>query len=136
MCVFLTSILKKQSIYKFGLSVCLYPINVKTAEPIGPKFYCGTSRDPREGLWKIKISNICLYQNSIVIKFFNILKIREIFCENPRIIFILFYDVHKENMFTINLGDGREALSKARKKGAKRLEFLVYIKVTTKKIVE
>jgi len=37
----------------------------------------------------------------------------------------LFYDVHKENMFTINLGDGREAPSKARKKGAKRLEFLV-----------
>ena len=38
---------------------------------------------------------------------------------------VLFYDVHKENMFTINLGDGREAPSKARKKGAKRLEFLV-----------
>jgi len=30
-----------QSIYKFGLSVCLYPINVKTAEPIGPKFFVG-----------------------------------------------------------------------------------------------
>ena len=29
-------------------------------------------------------------------------------------------------MFTINLGDGREAPSKARKKGAKRLEFLVF----------
>ena len=33
------------SIYKFGLSVCLsvclYPINVKTAEPIGPKFCVG-----------------------------------------------------------------------------------------------
>ena len=28
-------------------------------------------------------------------------------------------------MFTINLGDGREAPSKARKKGAKRFEFLV-----------
>ena len=27
--------------YKFGLSVCLYPINVKTAEPIGPKFFVG-----------------------------------------------------------------------------------------------
>ena len=27
------------SIYKFALSVCLYPINVKTAEPIGPKFF-------------------------------------------------------------------------------------------------
>ena len=39
----------------------------------------------------------------------------------------LFYDVHKENMFTINLEEGREAPSKARKKGAKRLEFLVYI---------
>ena len=30
-------------------------------------------------------------------------------------------------MFTINLADGREAPSKARKKGAKRLEFLVFI---------
>ena len=34
-----------KSIYKFGLSVCLfvclYPINVKTAEPIGPKFFVG-----------------------------------------------------------------------------------------------
>ena len=35
------------------------------------------------------------------------------FCENPRIIFVLFYDVHKENMFTINLEDGCEAPSKA-----------------------
>ena len=41
------------------------------------------------------------------------MKIREFFCENPRIIFVLFYDVQKENMFTINLEDGREAPSKA-----------------------
>ena len=61
----------------------------------------------------IKISNTCLHQNSIVIKFFKILKIREIFCENPRIIFVLFHDVHKENMFTINLEDGRQAPIKA-----------------------
>jgi len=61
----------------------------------------------------IKISNICLHQNSIFIKFLKILKIHEIFCENPRSIFVLFYDVHKENMFTINLEDGREAPSKA-----------------------
>jgi len=61
----------------------------------------------------IEILNICLHQNSIVNKFFKILKIREIFCENPRIIFVLFYDVNKENMFTINLEDGREAPSKA-----------------------
>ena len=58
-----------------------------------------------EGLWMIKISNICLHQNSIFIKFLKILKIHEIFCENPRIIFVLFYDVHKENMFTTNLKD-------------------------------
>ena len=74
----------------------------------------------------IEILNIRLHLNSIVIKFFKILKIREIFCENPRIIFVVFYDVHKENMFTINLEDGREAPSKARKKGAKRLEFQVH----------
>ena len=61
----------------------------------------------------IKISNICLHQNSIFIKFLKILKIHEIFCENPRIIFVLYYDVHKENMFTINLEDGREAPYKA-----------------------
>ena len=77
------------------------------------QIFCGTSTDPREGLWKIKISNICLHQNSIVIKFLKILKIREFFCENPRIIFVLFYDVHKENMFTINLEDEREAPYKA-----------------------
>ena len=91
------------------LSVCLYPINVKI------------------------LFNICLHQNSIFIKapskarkkgakrieflvfikFLKILKIHEIFCENPRIIFVLFYDVHKENMFTINLKDGREAPYKA-----------------------
>ena len=57
----------------------------------------------------IEILNICLHQNSIFIKFLKILKIHEIFWENPRIIFVLFYDVHKENMFTINLEDGREA---------------------------
>jgi len=57
----------------------------------------------------IKISNICLHQNSIFIKFVKILKIHEIFCENPQTIFCLFYDVHKEIMFTINLEDGREA---------------------------
>ena len=61
----------------------------------------------------IKISNICLHQNSIFIKFLKILKIHEIFCENPQIICVLFYDVHKENMFTIHLEDGREAPSKA-----------------------
>jgi len=82
------------SIHKFGLSVCLfvclYPINVKTAEPIGPEFFVGHLGTPGK-----------------VYEWLNF------FCENPRIIFVLFYDVHKENMFTINLEDGREAPSKA-----------------------
>jgi len=34
-------------------------------------------------------------------------------------------------MFTTNLEDGREAPSKARKKGAKRLEFLVFKNLIT-----
>ena len=38
------------SIFKFGLSVCLsvclYPINVKTAEPIGPNFFVGSRVTP------------------------------------------------------------------------------------------
>ena len=34
------------SIYKFSLSVCLYPINVKMAELIGPKFYVGLHMSP------------------------------------------------------------------------------------------
>ena len=95
------------------MSVCLF---VSNKRQIGwtdrAQIFCGTSKDPREGLWMIEILNICLHQNSISIKFFKILKIREIFCENPLIIFVLFYDVHKENMFTINLEDGRKAPSK------------------------
>ncbi len=44
----------------------------------------------------IKNSNISLHQNSIFIKFLKILKIHEIFCENPRIIFVLFYDIARQ----------------------------------------
>ena len=35
-------------IYFACLSVRLYPINVKTAEPIGPTFFCVTSHNPQE----------------------------------------------------------------------------------------
>ena len=109
------------------LSVCLFVSNKRqNGWTDRAQIFCGTSRDSREGLWIIKISNICLQQNSIVIKFFKILKIREIFCENPRIIFVLCYDVHKENMFTINLEDGREAPSKASILFIRKLLFLKF----------
>ena len=42
------------------LSVCLYPINVKTAKPIGPKFFCGISYDTGEGYEWSKCKNLCL----------------------------------------------------------------------------
>ena len=51
------------------------------------------------------------HQNSIFIKFLNILKIHEIFFNKIREIFclFLFHNVYKENMFTIEIEDGREA---------------------------
>ena len=66
------------------LSVCLFVcLFVSNKRQNGwtdrAQICCGTSRDSREGLWIIKISNICLHQNSIVIKFLKILRIREIF---------------------------------------------------------
>ena len=81
------------------LSVCLF-VNAKTAEPI------------------VILGKVYGWSNfqkfaSIKIRFLNILKIHEIFGENSRIIFVLFYDVHKENMFTINLEDGPDVPTKA-----------------------
>ena len=46
------------SIYKFSLEVCLYSINVKTADPIGPKFCVGPHVAPWERLGMIKILKI------------------------------------------------------------------------------
>ena len=40
--------------YMLCLSVRLYPINVKTAETIGPEFFYGNSHASREGLRIIK----------------------------------------------------------------------------------
>ena len=54
-----------------------------------------------------QISKICLWQNSIFEKKFNI---HEIFCKIHEIFFMfLFHNVHKENMFTIGIEDEREA---------------------------
>ena len=41
------------------LSVCLYPINVKTAEPIGPKFFVGPDMTlDSEARNKINLKNL------------------------------------------------------------------------------
>ena len=51
------------------------------------RIFCGTSRDPMGDLWMIKISKICIHQNSIFIKFMEILKIHNIFTWNPQTFF-------------------------------------------------
>ena len=80
-----------------GLFACI--LNVETAEPIGLNFFVGPRVTPV--LWMIKISKICLQQNSIFILNF----------EYPRnFCLFLFYNFYKENMFTIETRDGCEAL--------------------------
>ena len=65
------------------LSVCLYPINVKTAEPIGPKFCVGPHVTPG------KVYGWSNFQKfaSIKIRFLKILKFHEFFFNKIRIIF-------------------------------------------------
>ena len=46
----------------------MYSMNVKTAEPIGPKFCVGPHMTP-ENVYEKKNSAMSLQQNSIVIKF-------------------------------------------------------------------
>ena len=86
--VFICLYICLESIYKFGLSVCLSVCPfVSNKRQNGwtdrPHIFCGTSHDPREGLWMIEFSKICLHQNSVFENFENprnfFLKIREIF---------------------------------------------------------
>ena len=79
----------KKSINKFGLSGCLFVcLFVSNKRQNGwtarANIFCGISRDPREGLWMIKFSKICLHQNLILENFKNpqkmFSKICEIFC--------------------------------------------------------
>ena len=64
----------RKSIYIYTLlvwvSVCLYPINVKTAELI--KYSIFKANDPRKSLWMLKTTKICLQKNVIVRKILEI----------------------------------------------------------------
>ena len=93
------------SIYKFGLSVCLfvclfvclYPINVKTAEPIRPKFFVGHHMIPG------KVYGWSNFQKfaSIKIRFLKILKIHEFFFENPRNFFVCYLFTRRSPVYFI-----------------------------------
>ena len=66
-----TPLINNSSIYKFGLSVCLFFVCLfvsnkrQNGRTDRAQVFCGSSRDPKEGLWMIKFSKICLHQNSI-----------------------------------------------------------------------
>ncbi len=49
----------------------------------------------------------------VAFKFLKILTIHDIFVKIRELFFVLFYDVHKENMFTFKIKDGQEAPWKA-----------------------
>jgi len=102
------------SIYILCLSasVCLYPINVRTAEQIGPKFCVGPHVTQGEDLWMIKIKKkLCLK----VFYFCKILKMRENFLK--------FFMLYKEKMLT----DKATIKSWKRRMGSKRPNSLVYL---------
>ena len=62
-------------------AVCLFVSNKRQNDwSDRAQFFCGTSRDPREGLWMIKFSKICLHQNSIFENFENPLNFFFIIC--------------------------------------------------------
>ena len=55
-------------IYFSCLSVCLYPINVKTAKPIGPKFSVGPHITPGKVYWPSKLNKKLLKKYKFFLK--------------------------------------------------------------------
>ena len=64
-----------------NLLVCLYPINVKTAELIGSKYICcGNSHDPSEGFTLSNLKNVVWKK----CPHFSIQKMHKFYQKNPR----------------------------------------------------
>ena len=76
------------------LSVCLYPINVKTAEPIGPKICVGPCMTCRKGFINAQ-SYIKLFPKFISMR-------EKIFLKNLRNFLVIFvcFILYKEKMLT------------------------------------
>ena len=93
-----------QSIYKFSFSVCLFVSNKRqNGWTDRAQIFWGILRDPREGLWIIKFSKICLHQNSFFENFEN----PRIFCFKSANFFILQCTQWEH----VNNGNGRWARS-------------------------
>ena len=79
------------SIYKFGLSGCLFVSNKRrNGWTDRAQIFCGTSRDHREGLWMIKIKNKCVLKVFNFVKKLNSLKSANFF-KMPQIFFLLCF---------------------------------------------
>ena len=117
---------REASIYKFGLSVvclfvCLYPINVKTAEPIGPKFFVGHHVIPGKVYRWLNFQKFA----SIKIRFLKILKIHEIFL-------CFCFTMYTKNMFkpkTILKDVYLHTYAILGFKGASRPSFISFVKI-------
>ena len=96
--------------------------NVKTAEPIGPKFFVGSRVTPGK---VYEWSNFQKFA-SIKIRFLKILKIHNIFFRKSAKFLFCLQCTQIEHVHNWNRRWSQSAL-RARKKGAKRPEFLVMI---------
>ena len=88
-------------VYFACLSVCPFVSNKRqNGWTDRALIFCGTSRDPREGLWMIEFSKICLQQK--------ILKCLKSFFHKSVEFFVCFsLTMLKKKTFTIEIEDGR-----------------------------
>ena len=105
----LISLVHYLSIYILCLSVCFFDCllvsnNCHNGWTDRAEFFCGTSRDSREGLWMIEFLKMCLSTKINFEKFWNSIKV---FLIDPRV-FVLFYNVYKGKIFRIEIEDGCE----------------------------
>ena len=103
------------SIYKFGLSVCLYPINVKTAEPIGPKFFVVHLGTPG------KVYEWSKFQIFVSIKIWSSLNFWK-FWKSTK----FFVKIRELFLFCFTMYTKRECSQLIKKMGAKRSLRLVF----------
>jgi len=83
----------------------------KQLNRLGPNFFWDLN-DPREELWMIKISNFAFNK----FQFLKILKSTKFIFIKSAKFFVLFYNVHTENMFTTEKENEHEAPKKPSKK--------------------
>jgi len=97
------------------LFVCLYPINVKTAEPSGPKFFVGHHVTTGKVYEWSKFQIFVSIKIRSSLNFWKFWKSTEFFVKIRELFLFCFtmYTKRTCSVFTINLEDGREAPYKA-----------------------